>query len=236
MLPAADFLDREHRRFGVPSAERVRFVNSGTEASQLALRLARAFTGKSKLLRFEGHFHGWHDDAVHGFQLPFEADGSRGVPPNVRDNLITIPDGNIALVEKVLSEDPQVAAVILEPSGASYGRVPIDIEFLRSLREVTARRGVLLIFDEVVTGFRFSPGGAQGLYCIAPDLSYFAKVVAGGLPGGAVVGRRDIMSLFNQTGVPQQDRFERVTHFGDIQCVAAVGRCGDCRSHASGRR
>jgi hypothetical protein len=78
----------------VPSAERVRFVNSGTEASQLALRLARAFTGKSKLLRFEGHFHGWHDEVVHGFQLPFDADGSRGVPPSVRDNIITLPDGS----------------------------------------------------------------------------------------------------------------------------------------------
>ena len=210
----------------VPSAERVRFVNSGTEASQLALRLARAFTGKSKLLRFEGHFHGWHDDVVHGFQLPFEADGSRGVPPNVRENLITIPDGNIALVEEVLSKDRQVAAVILEPSGASYGRVPIDIEFLRSLRKVTARTGVLLIFDEVVTGFRFSPGGAQGLYGITPDLSYFAKVVAGGLPGGAVVGRRDIMSLFNQTGVPQQDRFERVTHFGTFNASPLSAAAG----------
>ena len=210
----------------VPSAERIRFVNSGTEASQLALRLARAFTGKSKLLRFEGHFHGWHDEVVHGFQPPFEADGSRGVPPSVRDNLITIPDGDIDLVEKVLSEDPQVAAVILEPSGASYGRVPIDVEFLRNLRELTARTGVLLIFDEVVTGFRFSPGGAQGLYQITPDLSYFAKVVAGGLPGGAVVGRREIMSLFNHTGVPQQDRFERVTHFGTFNASPLSAAAG----------
>lgn len=198
----------------VPSAERIRFVNSGTEASHLAIRLARAFTGRSKLLRFEGHFHGWHDDVVHGFQVPFNADGSLGVPASVRQNLITIPDGEIGLVEQVLSQDPQVAAVILEPSGASWGRVPIDVEFLRRLREVTAQSGVLLIFDEVVTGFRFSPGGAQQLYGVIPDLSYFAKIVAGGLPGGVVAGRKEIMSLFEQTGVPHHDRFERVTHFG----------------------
>jgi len=210
----------------VPSAERVRFVNSGTEASQLAIRLARAFTGRNKLLRFEGHFHGWHDEVVHGFQLPFQADGSRGVPPSVRDNLITIPDGNMALVETRLSQDPEIAAVILEPSGASYGRVPIDIEFLRQLRTVTTKRNVLLIFDEVVTGFRFSPGGAQGLYDITPDLSYFAKVVAGGLPGGAVVGQRDIMSLFDHTGKSEKDRFERVTHFGTFNASPLSAAAG----------
>jgi len=220
----------------VPSAERVRFVNSGSEASMLALRIARAFTGKSKLLRFEGHFHGWHDDVVHGFHPPFDADGSRGVPPAVRENQVTIPDDDLGLVERALDENGDVAAAILEPSGASWGRVPIRIEFLRGLREITARRGVLLIFDEVVTGFRFSPGGAQGLYGVLPDLSYFAKVMAGGLPGGAVVGRADVMALFDHSGDPRRDRFERVVHFGTFNAapVSAAAGIAVLRQVASG--
>jgi glutamate-1-semialdehyde 2,1-aminomutase len=147
----------------VASAERVRFVNSGSEATLLALRLARAYARRNKILRFEGHFHGWHDDVVHGFQVPFEADGSLGVPLQVRSNIISIPDGDLELVEAVLSQDREVAAAILEPSGASWGRVPLDRQFLVGLRDITARHGVSLIYDQVVTGFRFSPGGAQQL-------------------------------------------------------------------------
>ena len=109
----------------VPSAERVRFVNSGTEATQLAIRLARAFTGRTKLLRFEGHFHGWHDDVVHGFQPPFDADGSLGIPPQVRDHQVALPAGDLDLVEELLAGEPDIAAAIIEPSGASWGRVPL---------------------------------------------------------------------------------------------------------------
>lgn len=210
----------------VPSAERVRFVNSGSEATLLAIRLARAFTGRRKLLRFEGHFHGWHDDVVHGFQPPFDAAGSLGVPPSVSDNIVTIQDGNLDLAEQVLAEDTEIAAAILEPSGAAWGRVPIAPEYLRGLREVTKNRGVLLIFDEVVTGFRFSPGGAQQLYGVLPDLSCFAKILAGAMPGGAVVGRADIMELFDQTGDPRHDRFERVTHLGTFNAAPLSAAAG----------
>src|SRR4051812_10648671 len=107
----------------IPSAERVRFVNSGTEASLLALRLARAFTGKRKVLRFEGHFHGWHDDVVHGFAPPFDADGSLGVPAQVRSNLVTVPDGDGEKLALALEQDWEIAAAVLEASGASWGRV-----------------------------------------------------------------------------------------------------------------
>ena len=210
----------------VPSAERVRFVNSGSEATLLAIRLARAFTGRTKLLRFEGHFHGWHDDVVHGFQPPFDADGSLGVPPSVRGNIVAIPDGDLQLVEETLAGDKGIGAAILEPSGASWGRVTIDPEFLRGLREICTRHGVVLIFDEVVTGFRFSPGGAQELYGVMPDLSCFAKVLAGAMPGGAVVGRADIMELFDQTGDPQHDRFERVTHMGTFNAAPLSAAAG----------
>ena len=210
----------------VPSAQRVRFVNSGTEATLLAIRLARAFTGRDKILRFEGHFHGFHDDVVHGFQPPFDADGSRGVPVHVRSQMVAIPDGDLNLVDDVLSQHDDIATVILEPSGASWGRVPVAAEFLGGLRDITSSHKVPLIFDEIVTGFRFSPGGAQELYGITPDLSCFAKVLAGGMPGGAVVGRQDIMSQFDMTGDAQHDRHERVTHLGTFNAAPPSAAAG----------
>jgi glutamate-1-semialdehyde 2,1-aminomutase len=210
----------------VPSAERVRFVNSGTEASALALRLARAHTGRSKVVRFEGHFHGWHDDVVHGFHPPFEADGSLGVPPRVRDDLVLFPDGDLNRVAELLARDRGIAAAILEPTGASWGRVPIDVGFLRGLRELTARHGVVLIFDEVVSGFRYSPGGAQQSTGVIPDLTCLAKVVAGGLPGGAVAGRAEIMKQFDITGDPRHDRHARVLHFGTFNAAPPSAAAG----------
>jgi glutamate-1-semialdehyde 2,1-aminomutase len=210
----------------VPSAERVRFVNSGTEATLLALRLARAYARRNKILRFEGHFHGWHDDVVHGFQPPFDADGSLGVPPSVRRNTVSLPAGDLDQVEALLSSDKEIAAAILEPSGASWGRVPLEREFLAGLREITTRHGVVLIFDEVVTGFRFSPGGAQALYGVTPDVSCLAKILTGGLPGGAVVGRAHIMKLFDHTDEPQHDRFERVIHLGTFNASPLAAAAG----------
>jgi glutamate-1-semialdehyde 2,1-aminomutase len=210
----------------VPSAERVRFVNSGTEASLLALRLARAFTGKRKLLRFEGHFHGWHDDVVHGFNPPFDRDGSLGVAPQVWSNLVMIPDNDPERLADALAKDKDIAAAILEVSGASWGRVPLDVDWLRTLRELTAQHGVLLIFDEVVTGFRWAPGGAQEKYDIKPDLTCLAKVLAGGMPGGAVAGRTDVMRLFDQTGDPRHDRFERVIHLGTFNASPPSAAAG----------
>jgi glutamate-1-semialdehyde 2,1-aminomutase len=212
----------------VPSAERVRFVNSGSEASALAIRLARAFTGRKKILRFEGHFHGWLDDVVHGFMPPFDADGSLGVPPRVREGLVFRKDTDVAGVAELLASDRDVAAAILEPSGASWGRVPIDLDFLKRLRELSERHGVLLIFDEVVTGFRWSPGGAQEVLGVRPDLTCLAKILAGGMPGGAVAGRADVFRLFDRTGDPREDRFGRVTHLGTFNAsppAAAAGLC-----------
>ena len=210
----------------VPSAERVRFVNSGTEATLLAIRLARAFTGRNKILRFEGHFHGWHDDVVHGFQPPFDADGSLGVPPHVREQLVAIPDGDLNLVEDVLSREDDIAAAIIEPSGASWGRVPLEPSFLRGLRELTTRHHVPLIFDEIVTGFRFSPGGAQQLYDVVPDLTSLAKIVTGGMPGGVVAGKAEIMSLFDFTGDAHHDRHQRVVHFGTFNASPLSAAAG----------
>ena len=210
----------------VPSADKVRFVNSGTEATLLALRLARAFTGRNKVLRFEGHFHGWHDGVVHGFQPPFDADGSLGVPPEVWQSFVTAPANDLDLIGDILAGDGDIAAAIIEPSGASWGRIPTEPEFLRGLRALTAEREVLLIFDEVVTGFRLAPGGAEQYYGITPDLSCFAKILAGGMPGGAVTGGERIMSLFDFTGDPERDRHRRVAHFGTFNASPLSAAAG----------
>ena len=197
----------------VPCAERVRFDNSGTEGTMLALRLARAYTGRTKVLRFEGHFSGWHDYVGRGAYPPFDQSVSLGIPQSTIDTIVVIP-ADLDRVESVLREDQDIAAVMLEPSGASWGTVPLTAEFNRGLRDLTSRYDVPLIYDEVITGFRYSPGGYQGLIGVTPDLAVLGKIVTGGLPGGAVVGRAEIMKLFDFTGDAQHDRFGRVSHLG----------------------
>jgi glutamate-1-semialdehyde 2,1-aminomutase len=197
----------------VPCAERVRFDNSGTEGTMLALRLARAFTGRTKVLRFEGHFSGWHDYVGRGAYPPFDQSVSLGIPQSTLDTIVVIP-ADLDRVESVLREDGDIAAVMLEPSGASWGTVPLTHEFNRGLRELTSRFEVPLIYDEVITGFRYSPGGYQALIGVTPDLAVLGKIVTGGLPGGAVVGRAETMKLFDFTGEAQHDRFGRVSHLG----------------------
>ncbi len=210
----------------VPSAERVRFVNSGTEATLLAMRLARAFEGRTKILRFDGHFHGWHDDVVHGFQPPFDQPGSLGTPEQTQAGMVRLPDGDLALVEQTLESDPDIAGMIVEPTGASWGRVPLEADFLRGLRELADRFSVLLIFDEVISGFRYSPGGLQQKINVIPDLTTLAKIVAGGMPGGAVVGRADIMQLFDVTEDAHHNRFGRVTHYGTFNASPLSAAAG----------
>ncbi len=178
----------------VPCAEEVRFTSSGTEATLMAIRLARAYTDRDKILKFDYHFHGWHDGVV-GTRAPEDENPhSSGVPTATLSNTISIPQGDIKLVEDKLSSD-DVAAVILEPTGASWGTLPLPSSFLTDLRGVTAKHNTVLIFDEVVTGFRVSPGGTQGRHGVTPDLTSLAKILAGGMPGGAVCGRVDIVSM-----------------------------------------
>jgi glutamate-1-semialdehyde 2,1-aminomutase len=177
----------------VPSAERVRFTASGTEATLMALRLARLFTGRPRVLKFAGHFHGWHDAVTPGSDHPhFEA--VPGVPEGVGRDTVVVTPNDPAAVERALQSDPSIGCVILEPTGGHWGQVPIRGPFLQALRELTVRHGVLLIFDEVITGFRVSPGGAQAQYGVTPDLTALAKILAGGLPGGAVAGRADVLA------------------------------------------
>jgi glutamate-1-semialdehyde 2,1-aminomutase len=198
----------------VPCAERMRFANSGSEANMLAARLARAFTGRGKLLRFEGHFHGWHDDLAVGYAYPFEASPSRGLAPGTEAGSVMAPANDLATLGAMLGRDHDIAAIILEPSGASWGTIPLDVDFLPGVRELASRHGVLLIFDEVITGFRWAPGGAQERSGVTPDLSTHAKVIAGGMPGAAVCGRADVMDLMTIRGDARHDRYERVAHLG----------------------
>src|SRR6266571_2391840 len=199
----------------IPSAEWVRFTMSGTEATMLAMRDARAFTGRELIIRFAGHFHGWHDYAMAGYQPPFDTPTSTGVPKAVTETMLVAYPNNIESVRQLLDTHPdQVAAVIVEPGGGSNGIIPTNVAFLKELRTLTAERGVVLIFDEVITGFRYSPGGAQQVYGITPDLTTLAKIVAGGLPGGAVVGKQNILQVQTFKGELHKDRFERVLQQG----------------------
>lgn len=197
----------------VPCAEQVRFTMSGTEATHLAMRVARAHTGRTKIVKLAGHFHGWHDGAVAGVNPPYEVPMSAGVPGATLDQVLICPPNDVKAVG-VAFERGDVAAVILEPAGGQAGTTPTIPGYLQELRALTARHGVVLIFDEVITGFRYAPGGAQAYFGVTPDLTTLAKIVAGGLPGGALCGRRELMGLLAFRGDPDWDRGRRVAHAG----------------------
>ena len=180
----------------LPSAEQVRFVGSGTEATMLAIRIGRAYSGKPKILRFEGHYHGWHDYAALGMNAPFDKMPTLGMLPAAAEATVVVPP-DADRVEQALKADGDIGTVICEVSGANYGCVPLPDGFLADLRRLTEEYGAVLIFDEVITGFRWSPGGLQARDGIVPDLTTLAKILTGGMPGGAVVGREEIMRLLD---------------------------------------
>ena len=181
----------------VPCARKVRFTSSGTEANLMAFRLARAFTGRSKIVRFLGHFHGWQDHVAFGVSDHFDGSASTGVLPGIADNILLAPPDDIEATRRILEREDDIAAVILEPTGSAFGQVPLARDFVAELRRITEERGIVLIFDEVVAGFRASKGGAQEHFGITPDLATLAKILAGGLPGGAVCGRAEILDLLD---------------------------------------
>jgi glutamate-1-semialdehyde 2,1-aminomutase len=220
----------------VPSAEMVRFTMSGTEATHLALRVARAFTGRPKIVKLHGHFHGWHDGVAAGVHPPFEVPLSAGVPGATLDQVLLCPPNDIKAVETLL-ERSDVAGVILEPAGGQAGTTPTIPGYLHELRALTRRHGVVLIFDEVITGFRYAPGGAQAYFDVVPDLTTLAKIVAGGLPGGAVCGRRTLLSMIAHRDDPAWDRSERVAHAGTfnanpLSAAAAIATLEICADGA----
>ena len=212
----------------VPCAESVKFTSSGTEATLLALRAARAATGKSKIIKFEGHFHGWHDYVACGVVEPFDVPLSAGIPEAVQDTVILVPFNDPDALNAALNTSDDIAAVIAEPGGSYDDTVPSNPVFLAHLRAETARRGVVLIFDEVVKGLRYAVGGAQEYFDITPDMTTLAKVMAGGLNGGAVVGRRDIMGGVRAHGGRALEPLPDGAASGDLQRQSAFRRGRRC--------
>ena len=188
----------------VPSIEMVRFVNSGTEACMAVLRLMRAFTGRDKIIKFEGCYHGHADmflvkagSGVATLGLP----DSPGVPKAATQATLTAPYNDLESVKALFAENPnEIAGVILEPVVGNSGFIPPDAGFLEGLRVLTQEHGALLVFDEVMTGFRIAYGGAQERFGVTPDLTTLGKIIGGGLPVGAYGGRRDIMDMVAPAG------------------------------------
>ncbi len=180
----------------VPSAERMRFTNSGTEATLMALRVARIVTGRTKVLKFAGHFHGWHDQLIPAASPPHDDSGyvTPGVTEGVSGDLVIVPPNDLEAVAAAIQEH-RPACVIHEGNGTRWGVVPARGEFLQGLRQLTTDNDTLLILDEVITGFRVHPGGFQAYCDIVPDMTTMAKVLAGGLPGGCLAGRTDLLDV-----------------------------------------
>jgi glutamate-1-semialdehyde 2,1-aminomutase len=218
----------------IPSAERVRFTMSGTEATLLAMRLARTYTGRSSVLKFEGHFHGWNDYLQKGEKPPFEGPSITGVPDEVLRTVAVLPTDDVGSVEERLAQG-DIAAILVEPSGASWSSIPVAETFLAKLRDLATAYGSVLIFDEVITGFRWSPGGAQQRFGVIPDMTTLAKIVAGGLPGGAVTGKAEIMEHLAFKDEPGWNAKRKVIHQGTYNAnplSAAAGltclqKCGN---------
>ena len=193
----------------LPSAERVRFTNSGSEAVMMAIKGARAWTGRPKIAKFEGAYHGSYDYAEVSLGSTPENWGpggagqpaySRGVPPAVLDDVVVLPFNHAELaVARIEREAKHLAAVLVDPIPNRVGLIPARRDFLRALREVTAAHGIALIFDEVIT-FRVGYQGAQGVFGVTPDLTTLGKIIGGGFPVGAVAGRADVMAVFDPTG------------------------------------
>jgi glutamate-1-semialdehyde 2,1-aminomutase len=195
----------ERLRRVVPSAEVVRFTNTGSEATMLALRLARAYTRRTKFLKFEGHYHGWYDpyllnahshapEQLGSADNPVRIPDSEGISPSTFDDVVLAPWNDVSALERVMRQHGrELAAVITEPIMANMGCIVPRDGYLERVRELTREYGALLIFDEVVTGFRYAPGGCQEYYKIQPDISTFGKALGAGFPVGAVAGPRSIL-------------------------------------------
>ena len=197
----------------IPSAAMMRFCLDGSEAVQTAFRVARAKTGKKKFLRFEGHYHGWMDNVCWGISTPSLAalgdkeqpnvfPWSEGLPPQSRDEFIILPWNDLSLVKKTIAEQhEEIAAIITEPIMCNNGCILPKEGFLQGLRDICNEYGIALIFDEVITGFRVSLGGAQEFFGITPDLSIFAKAMGSGYPISAIVGKREWMDVIEEAKV-----------------------------------
>jgi len=182
----------------VPNAKMVRFTNSGTEAAMYATRLARTYTDKEKIVKIEGCWHGGYDALHKAVKPPFDIAETNGITFGVSKDTITIPFNDLEEVGKKLKKE-EFAAIIAEPVLGAGGCVPAEREFLKGLREICTEKHALLVFDEVITGFRLAPGGAQQYFGISPDITILGKIMGGGLPVGAIAGSREIMERMDPT-------------------------------------
>jgi glutamate-1-semialdehyde 2,1-aminomutase len=207
-----EFLVSEKIQSLVPCAERVSFTSSGTEAVQLAWRLCRAFTGRNLILKFEGHYHGWMDSALISChpagdeagprEAPTPVTSSKGQVPNAVENVAVAVWNSLEAVERVMARrGGEIAAVVMEPVLCNSGGILPRPGYLEGVREIARKHGALLMFDEVITGFRLALGGAQQYYGVVPDISTFGKAVAGGLALSGVAGRAEILDLTIDGGV-----------------------------------
>ena len=210
----------------VPSIEMVRMVNSGTEATMSAIRLARGFTGRSKVLKFEGSWHGHGDSFLikaGSSALTLGVPDSPGIPEGVAAETITVPFNDDAAVEAAAKENPgQIAAIIVEPIAGNMGTIPPADGFLRRLREICDQNDIILVFDEVISGFRVARGGAQERYGVYPDITCLGKIVGGGLPVGAYGGKQEIMSNVSPMG-------KKITQAGTLSGNPLAMEAGLCQ-------
>ena len=185
------------------SIEKLRLTTSGTEAAMASVRLARAFTGKNKIIKFEGCYHGHSDSllvkAGSGL-LTFEHQDSNGITEGVVKDTITLPFGDFEKLKETLENNKDIACVIIEPIPANMGLIETEKEYLEKVREITQKENIVLIFDEVISGFRVSLGGAQKIFGITPDLTILGKIIGGGYPVGGFGGKREIMDLISPVG------------------------------------
>jgi glutamate-1-semialdehyde 2,1-aminomutase len=202
----------------VPTAEAVKFTSSGTESTMLAMRLARAFTGRDRIIKANSHFHGWHDYAVVAMAEPWDVPISMGVPKGVQGTVTGINDKDADALEAELAKG-DVAGIIIWCNALTK-------EWADTVAQKAKAHGALVIYDEVVTGFRYAPGGAQEHFGAQPDLSTFAKILAGGYPGGAVSGRADIIHQFDFSDDPQKQRFGRIAHPGTYNASPVSAAAG----------
>lgn len=187
-----------------PSMEKIRFVSSGTEAAMSSVRLARAYTQKNLIVKFEGHYHGHSDSLLAYPNLDAEQQHNcvdfQGIPSGIIHSVLTLPFNDIEQCRRLLNSRDDIAAVILEPIAGNMGVVPAEKNFLEMLREITYLKGIVLIFDEVITGFRIGLSGAQGHYRIFPDLTCLGKIIGGGFPAAAFGGKKEIMNCLAPLG------------------------------------
>lgn len=199
----------------IPTAQRVRFTGTGTEATLLAMRIARAFTNRSKIIRVKTHYHGWHDAVVSGYANYFNGSAAPGVLAEIAANTILVnPNDEQGLRDVIRSQKGIAAAIILEPLGSHFGLQPTSDGFLRLAHDEAKANGIPVILDEVISGFRVSLSGYQGAVGLSPDLTCLGKVAAGGMPGGIVCGSEEVMAVLTSEWAIEGKRESKVFHQG----------------------